>query len=117
MSRKGKGIKVIAEKKNDALFISIADQGKGIADEERERIFDRFRQLEAGTRKEHRGHGLGLSIVKSLLNQLGGKIDISGVAGEGCTFTVSIPEFVGEAEVDVFSDEGNEFIFGAEEEF
>ena len=114
---KGKGIKVSAARKEGALVISMEDQGIGIANEEKERIFDRFRQLEAGTRKGHRGHGLGLSIVKSLLTHLGGHVDISGVAGEGCICTVSIPEFEGESEVDVFSEEGNEFIFGTEEEF
>ncbi|HEB02387.1 MAG TPA: HAMP domain-containing histidine kinase, partial [Nitrospirae bacterium] len=114
---KGKSIKVTAEKKNDALVISIEDHGKGIANDEKERIFDRFKQLEAGSRKEHRGHGLGLSIVKSLLTQLGGHIAISGVAGEGCAFTVTIPDFQVDSEVDVFSEEGNEFIFGTEEEF
>ncbi len=112
---KGKGVNVSAARKEGALVISVEDQGTGIANEEKERIFDRFRQLEAGVRKAHRGHGLGLSIVKSLLTHLGGRIDISGVAGEGCTFTVSIPEF--EGEVDTFSEEGNEFIFGTEEEF
>ncbi len=113
----GKSIKINVAKGDENLVISIEDQGKGIADEEKESMFDRFKQLEAGARKEHRGHGLGLSIVKSLLNQLGGQVDISGVYGENCIFTFSVPDFMADSETDVFSEEGNEFIFGSEEEF
>lgn len=116
-SLEGKHVSVEAARKDDRLVVSIIDEGIGIAEDERELIFDRFRQLETGTQKSHRGHGLGLSVVKSLLNQLEGEIEFSGVAGEGSTFTVSIPEFKGEADGDVFSDEGNEFIFDTEEEF
>ncbi len=116
-SLEGKTIKVKVEPVDEGLVFSIEDQGTGIANEARESIYDRFRQLGTGSRKEHHGHGLGLSIVRSLLNQLGGTINFSGKPGEGCTFSITVPEFEGESEVDVYSENGNEFIFGAEEEF
>ena len=116
-SLEGKPVRISAKNEDGRLVISITDEGVGIANEEKELIFDRFRQLETGTQKSHKGHGLGLSVVKSLLNQLGGDIDFSGVAGQGCTFTVSVSEFTGDSPVDEYSEEGNEFIFGREEEF
>lgn len=116
-SLEGKPIRISAKKEDGRLAVSIADEGVGIANEEKELIFDRFRQIDTGTQKSHRGHGLGLSVVKSLLNQMGGDIDFSCIAGQGCTFTVSVPEFVGDSPVDEYSEEGNEFIFGKEEEF
>ncbi|KKM03841.1 hypothetical protein LCGC14_1770370 [marine sediment metagenome] len=116
-SIEGKPIRISAKNEDGRLVIAIADEGVGIANEEKELIFDRFRQIETGTQKSHRGHGLGLSVVKSLLNQMGGDIDFSCIAGQGCTFTVSVPEFVGDTPVDEYSEEGNEFIFGKEEEF
>ncbi len=116
-SLEGKSIRVSARKEGGSLAISIADEGVGIANEEKELIFDRFRQIDTGTQKSHRGHGLGLSVVKSLLNQMDGDIDFSCIAGQGCTFTVSVPEFIGDSPVDEYSEEGNEFIFGKEEEF
>jgi len=96
---------------NNCLICSVQDWGIGISNEEREKIFDRFRQLDSGVRKRHKGHGLGLSIVKELIELLDGDLDFTSVAGKGCTFTVSIPEAAGGPEVDVFSEEGNEFIF------
>lgn len=116
-SLEGKKITLYVSIEDDILKITITDEGIGIANEEKELIFDRFRQLETGTRKQHKGHGLGLSVVKALLNQLDGNIGFSGIAGDGCTFTVSIPGFVGDADVDVFAEDGNEFIFDKEEEF
>lgn len=116
-SHEGMTIKVKIEPVDEGLAFSIEDQGTGIANEARESIYDRFRQLGTGSRKEHHGHGLGLSIVRSLLNQLGGTINFSGKPGEGCTFSVTVPEFEAESEVDVYSENGNEFIFGTEEEF
>ena len=113
----GKSIQINARKAGDALVVSIADEGIGIDIEEKDLIFDRFRQVDTGTQKRHKGHGLGLSVVKSLLNQMGGDIDFSGVAGQGCNFTITALEFTGDVPVDVYSEDGNEFVFGNDEEF
>jgi signal transduction histidine kinase len=91
----GKKVLLRAWKEDGELIVSVADEGIGISMEEKESIFDRFSQLDSGSGKAHRGHGLGLSVVKSLLNQLGGNIDVSSTAGGGCTFIVSMPEFKG----------------------
>jgi signal transduction histidine kinase len=110
-SLKGKKVRIKTWKKSGRLNVSVKDDGIGIATEEQKKIFDRFRQLDSGSRKSHRGHGLGLSIVKALLELLGGSIKLSSVAGKGCEFTISIPESDAGAKVDVFSEDGNEYIF------
>ena len=68
------------------LVVRIADNGRGIAPEECERIFFPFH-----TTKE-RGTGLGLSVVKSLVEAMGGTLSLSSVPGEGSVFTITLPE-------------------------
>ncbi len=99
------------------LNISVKDCGIGIVEAEQEVIFDRFKQLDTGVAKNHMGHGLGLSITKAVIELLSGTISAEGVKDEGSIFTLSIPEAETETEVDVFSSDGNEFIFEGVEEF
>jgi len=115
-SPENKKIAVKAEKKEDRLVISIKDMGVGIESHLQKEIFDRFKQLSSGIRKQHKGHGLGLSIVKSLLDLMDGKVHLSSVVGKGTTFTISIPECPYIEGTDIFSEEGNEFIFDTEED-
>jgi signal transduction histidine kinase len=101
---------------NNVLSISIADYGVGIPQEKQKAIYDRFKQLDAGTTKSHHGHGLGLSITTAVMQLLAGSIDLVSTEGKGSMFTVSIPQ--GEAnEGDDFSSDGNEFLFSADETF
>jgi signal transduction histidine kinase len=78
------------------LVMSIADTGVGIAEEDREVIFEKFRQSsqtggEGNLTREYSGTGLGLSIVKELCKLLGGEITFESVLGKGSTFTVTLP--------------------------
>lgn len=75
---------------NNTLAIAITDTGTGIPADELPHIFAEFRQVE-GADKEHKGTGLGLSISKSLVQLLGGTIDVKSECGKGSTFTVHIP--------------------------
>lgn len=68
------------------LTIAIADTGKGMATEDRERIFQEFTRLSGAQGEE--GFGLGLSIVKKLVTLLEGKISVESTLGEGSCFTV-----------------------------
>lgn len=113
----GKRVTVTAMRENERLSISIADEGIGIAERDRKRVFDRFVQLDSGVRKRHKGHGLGLSITKALVEMLGGSVTLSGAEGAGCVFTISIPELESNKPVDVTSGEGNEFIFESGTQF
>lgn len=110
-SLKGKKVRMHAWQKEGRLNVAVKDEGIGIGNEKKKQIFDRFKQLETGSRKAHKGHGLGLSITKALIELLDGSLELSSVAGKGCTFTVSVPESDVGAMVDVTSEDGNEFIF------
>lgn len=71
------------------LTVAIADTGKGMASEDRERIFQEFTRLSGAQGEE--GFGLGLSIVKKLVTLLEGTIDVQSTLGEGSCFTVVLP--------------------------
>ena len=81
------------------LRIDVTDTGKGMADKDRERIFQEFTRLPGAQGEE--GFGLGLSIVHKLVTLLEGTIDVRSVVGEGSTFTVILPLYpVGKAVAD-----------------
>ncbi len=69
----------------------ITDSGVGIEESKLPYIFERFYQVETGQTKKYVGTGLGLPIVKQLVEMQGGMIDVSSVYGKGTTFTVVIP--------------------------
>ena len=71
------------------LTIAIADTGKGMASEDRERIFQELTRLSGAQGEE--GFGLGLSIVKKLVTLLEGTIDVQSTLGKGSCFTVTLP--------------------------
>ncbi len=96
---------------DDRLILSVTDTGVGLSADQLERIFDRFTQMETGIRKTHKGHGLGLSITKAVIDMMEGTVLVSAKPGEGCTITLSIPFVETNAESDTFSVDGNEFFF------
>src|SRR5262249_51700800 len=72
--------------------IAIRDTGAGIAPAFLPHVFDRFRQAESGSTRAHRGLGLGLAIVRSLIEQQGGSVRAESAGeGMGSTFGVRIP--------------------------
>ncbi len=74
------------------LVINVSDTGVGIAQEYLENIFKPFERGAQTIYRETSGSGLGLSIVKELVDALGGVIDCTSVVGEGTRFTVRIPQ-------------------------
>jgi len=99
---------------DEDLTVTVADNGPGIAAADCEAIFDRFRQLDSGTTKSHRGHGLGLSICWSLVELLDGTIDVDSSPAGGTRFVVRLPPPV--ADVQVQACDANLFIFTADDE-
>ena len=75
------------------IALQVADSGVGIAEKDRERIFDEFEQVNAGPRGDsmRRGTGLGLSISRRLARLLGGDISVESEIGRGSVFTVWLP--------------------------
>ncbi|MDB5327944.1 MAG: multi-sensor hybrid histidine kinase [Phycisphaerales bacterium] len=98
---KGGRVQVLLERVESHLEVSVVDTGEGIPVDFLPNVFDRFRQADASTTRKHGGLGLGLSIVKQLVELHGGSISVSsGGRGLGSTFTVSLPMLVihGESE-------------------
>lgn len=71
--------------------IQVTDTGQGIPKEELPRIFETFRQVEGTTTRVHGGFGLGLSIVKQLVNLMGGEVSVESELGKGSTFSITLP--------------------------
>ena len=89
---KGGRVQVLLERVNSHVEASVIDSGEGISPEFLPQVFDRFRQADASTTRKHGGLGLGLSIVKNLVELHGGSISVrSAGKNQGSTFTVSLP--------------------------
>jgi signal transduction histidine kinase len=72
-------------------FIAVVDHGPGIPEEDRDRVFERFTQLDQSDTRSRGGTGLGLSIVKSLTEVMQGSVRIETTDGGGATFVVELP--------------------------
>ncbi len=89
---KGGRIQVLLERVNSQVTLSVSDNGEGIAPEFLPYVFDRFRQADQTTTRAFGGLGLGLSIVKHLVELHGGSVRVrSEGKGQGATFIVELP--------------------------
>lgn len=91
-SIKGMQVTVVMQKlKEDYVQISVADQGLGIADEDKERIFSKFFRGANVVKQETAGSGLGLFITRNIIAQHGGSIWFESTLGKGTTFFFTLP--------------------------
>jgi PAS domain S-box-containing protein len=85
-------VQVLLQRVNSHIEVVISDNGSGISPEFLPFVFDRFRQADPSTTRKHGGLGLGLSIVKQLLDLHGGNVRVKSPGeGKGATFTVILP--------------------------
>ena len=75
----------------DYLYISVEDDGIGIAKEDLNRIFDKFTQLDTSFSRKNEGSGIGLSIVKSFVLLHNGKISVKSELNKGTSFLIKLP--------------------------
>jgi light-regulated signal transduction histidine kinase (bacteriophytochrome)/ActR/RegA family two-component response regulator len=89
---KGGRVQVVVERVNSHVEVIVADSGQGISPEFLPHVFDRFRQQDAASNRTHGGLGLGLSIVRNLVEMHGGTIYArSDGEGKGAEFVVALP--------------------------
>ncbi|RME24609.1 MAG: histidine kinase [Deltaproteobacteria bacterium] len=81
----------LAPQYQEFVSIAVADEGIGIPEEQHERIFDSFYQVDGSSTREYGGTGLGLAIAKRITEAHGGKIKLQSEPNRGSTFTVLIP--------------------------
>jgi two-component system phosphate regulon sensor histidine kinase PhoR len=87
----GGHVDVTVEPKDDRVVITVADDGIGIPEHSRERIFERFYRVDAARSRALGSTGLGLAIVKHLVGRMGGEIRVESELGVGSRFTVTLP--------------------------
>lgn len=87
----GGAVTVGLEVASGEVRLSVSDTGPGIPPEDLERVFDRFYRLDESRSRVSGGTGLGLTIVKSLVEAHGGRVWAASRVGEGSTFTVALP--------------------------
>jgi signal transduction histidine kinase len=90
-------IEISAQRRGPATLLSVADRGPGIADEFKERVFEKFGSVEAARQQGRRGFGLGLYLVRLVMAAHGGKGQVSDRPGGGSVFTLAFPDAAPEA--------------------
>lgn len=100
---------------NDNLCVQVIDYGIGVSEDNRKIIFDRFKRVDHGINSVNRGHGLGLSVNKAIVDLLNGDIQMKSIPDKETVFTITIP--AGQLPDDASgttADDGNEFLFDSD---
>ncbi|MBN1978040.1 MAG: GAF domain-containing protein [Anaerolineae bacterium] len=92
----GGRITVAVRDVGELLQVSVSDEGVGIPEDQHERIFERFYQVDGSARRHFAGVGLGLTIAKRIVEAHGGRIWVESVPDKGSTFYFTIPKYQAE---------------------
>ncbi|MFI0784914.1 sensor histidine kinase [Streptomyces lydicus] len=91
-TRVGIAARRVAAPGGDLIELSVTDQGIGISEKDRDRIFERFYRVDPARSRATGGTGLGLAIVKHVAASHGGEVTVWSAEGQGSTFTLRLPE-------------------------
>lgn len=88
----GESVRILlkAIRKSDKLFISVSDNGIGIAQEHQRLVFEKFYRVPHGDVHEVKGYGIGLYFAKTIVERHGGRISLTSTPGNGSTFTIEL---------------------------
>jgi signal transduction histidine kinase len=89
----GGTITVRLRQESNEVALEVSDTGVGIPADKQERIFERFYQVDGSARRRHGGVGLGLALVKEIVEAYGGRVIVQSEVNEGSTFTAYVPIF------------------------
>jgi heavy metal sensor kinase len=89
--REGSPIRIGIGRDADRCWIVVTDQGPGIPEEDRERIFERFYRIDKARSREGGGTGLGLSLARWAVDSHGGRVEVESEVGRGSTFRLVMP--------------------------
>ncbi|MBD2018885.1 response regulator, partial [Leptolyngbya sp. FACHB-36] len=87
-------VRVAVTRYSGFLRVSVHDQGSGIPEEFRDRIFQKFAQADSSDSRQKGGTGLGLSIAKAIMERLGGQLSFDSDSSSGTTFYCDLPEWL-----------------------
>ncbi|MBP1909141.1 HAMP domain-containing sensor histidine kinase [Methanolobus bombayensis] len=100
-TEKGGSVEIGTFQDDGKAIVYVKDTGIGIPDDKLELIFDRFYQVDSSSTRKYGGNGLGLNIVKTIVDGHEGKIWVESAVGEGSTFFITVPEFENSKETHV----------------
>jgi len=84
-------LRVTSDTANGQAILEVRDSGVGIAPEHHARVFERFFQVDDSSRRAHEGTGIGLALVRELVELHGGTVELASALGQGSVFTVRLP--------------------------
>jgi signal transduction histidine kinase len=87
----GSRVRLAVGSERSRAWVSVSDEGPGIAPEDQRRVFDRFWRADKGRSRAEGGTGLGLAIVRQIANSHGGEVQLQSRVGVGSTFTIWLP--------------------------
>ncbi|MDO0927107.1 ATP-binding protein [Streptomyces sp. TG1A-8] len=91
-TRVGIAVRRVGGPGGDMIELAVTDQGIGISEKDRERVFERFYRVDPARSRATGGTGLGLAIVKHVVASHGGEVTVWSAEGQGSTFTLRLPE-------------------------
>jgi signal transduction histidine kinase len=87
----GGRVELRAEKQGEHFVLQVVDTGMGISEKNLPHVFDRFWQADGSSKRKYQGVGIGLALVKELVEIQKGKVEVKSQEGKGTTFTVTLP--------------------------